>query len=127
MCIKNTGELNPTKLFALIGKNNSGKSTIVRALQVFWGGDKEFEIKDSDFHKNTPDPIEILVSLTDFFQEKDKKYVNKNDEIVTTGGIHGTIVNVKDKTLVIRIDENVKMEIEKNCVAYVKKQTNLGA
>jgi len=48
--------------------------------------------------------------------------VNKNDEIVTTGGIHGTIVNVKDKTIILRVDENVKIEIEKNCVAYLKKK-----
>ena len=47
--------------------------------------------------------------------------VNKNDEVVTSGGIHGTIVNVKDKTVVLRIDDNVKMEIEKNAIAYVKK------
>ena len=47
--------------------------------------------------------------------------LNKNDEVVTTGGIHGTIVNVKDKTFVIRVDENVKIEIEKNCVAYKKQ------
>jgi preprotein translocase subunit YajC len=47
--------------------------------------------------------------------------LNKNEDIVTTGGIHGTIVNVKDKTLIIRVDENVKIEIEKSCVAYVKK------
>ena len=48
--------------------------------------------------------------------------LNKNDEVVTTGGIHGTIVNVKDKTIILRVDENVKMEIEKNCVAYKKMQ-----
>ncbi len=47
--------------------------------------------------------------------------VNKNDEIVTLGGIHGTVVNVKDKTLILRIDDNVKMEIEKNSVSYIKK------
>ncbi|MDO8488894.1 MAG: preprotein translocase subunit YajC [Candidatus Omnitrophota bacterium] len=47
--------------------------------------------------------------------------INKNDEIVTLGGIHGTVVNVKDKTLTLRIDENVKMEIEKSSVAYIKK------
>jgi len=47
--------------------------------------------------------------------------VNKNDDVVTLGGIHGTVVNVKEKTLILRIDENVKMEIEKNSVAYVKK------
>lgn len=47
--------------------------------------------------------------------------LNKNDEVVTTGGIHGTIVNIKDKTVTLRIDENVKMEIEKNSIAYLKK------
>ncbi|MFH1458273.1 MAG: preprotein translocase subunit YajC [Candidatus Omnitrophota bacterium] len=47
--------------------------------------------------------------------------LNKNDDIVTSSGIHGTIVNVKEKTVTLRIDENVKIEIEKNCVAYVKK------
>ena len=47
--------------------------------------------------------------------------LNKNDEIVTSSGIHGTIVNVKDKTVILRIDDNVKMEIEKNAIAYVKK------
>ncbi|MCX5698075.1 MAG: preprotein translocase subunit YajC [Candidatus Omnitrophica bacterium] len=47
--------------------------------------------------------------------------IDKNDEVVTLGGIHGTIVNVKEKTLILRIDENVKMEIEKNSVAYIKK------
>ena len=47
--------------------------------------------------------------------------LNKNDEIVTSSGIHGTIVNVKDKTVILRIDDNVKMEIEKNAIAYVKR------
>lgn len=47
--------------------------------------------------------------------------LNKNDEIVTTSGIHGTIINVKDKTVILRIDDNVKIEIEKNCIAYLKK------
>jgi len=46
--------------------------------------------------------------------------INKNDEVVTLGGIHGTVVNVKDKTLILRIDENVKMEVEKNSIAYIK-------
>lgn len=47
--------------------------------------------------------------------------LNKNDEVVTSSGIHGTIVNVKDKTVILRIDENVKIEIEKNCIAYKKQ------
>ena len=46
--------------------------------------------------------------------------IKANDKVVTLGGIHGTVVNVKEKTLILRIDENVKMEIEKNSVAYIK-------
>jgi preprotein translocase subunit YajC len=46
--------------------------------------------------------------------------LNKNDEIITVGGIHATIVNVKDKTIVARIDDNVKIELEKSSVVHVK-------
>ncbi len=48
--------------------------------------------------------------------------LNKNDDVVTSSGIHGTIVNVKDKSVILRIDENVKVEIEKNCISYVVKK-----
>lgn len=58
-------------------------------------------------------------------QEKERQKMlenlNKNDEVVTSGGIHGTIVNVKEKTVILRIDENVKVEIERNCIASLKK------
>lgn len=58
-------------------------------------------------------------------KEKEHKVMlanlNKNDEAVTSSGIHGTIVNIKDKTVILRIDDNVKIEIEKNCIAYIKK------
>ncbi|MFA5356982.1 MAG: preprotein translocase subunit YajC [Candidatus Omnitrophota bacterium] len=47
--------------------------------------------------------------------------LNKNDEVVTSSGIHGTVVNVKEKTVTLRIDDNVKIELEKSAVAYVKK------
>ena len=47
--------------------------------------------------------------------------LNKNDDIITAGGIHATIVNVKDKTIVARVDDNVKIEVEKSSVAQVKR------
>jgi len=34
--------------------------------------------------------------------------LNKNDEVVTSSGIHGTIVNIKDKTVTLRIDDITK-------------------
>ena len=48
--------------------------------------------------------------------------LQKNDAVVTSGGVHGVVVNVKDKTFVLRIDDNVKIEVEKNCVAFLKKK-----
>ncbi|MFH1594233.1 MAG: preprotein translocase subunit YajC [Candidatus Omnitrophota bacterium] len=47
--------------------------------------------------------------------------LKKNDEIITTGGIHGTIMNVKDNSITLKIDDNVKMEIQKNAVGALKK------
>lgn len=48
--------------------------------------------------------------------------LKKNDEIVTTGGVHGTIVNVKDHTLILRVDDNVKIEIDRSAVIRVNKK-----
>ena len=47
--------------------------------------------------------------------------LQKNDNIVTSGGIHGVIVNLKEKTVVIRVDENVRIEIDKKAVTYKSK------
>jgi len=60
-------------------------------------------------------------------QKKQKEHqkmvseLKKNDEVVTSGGMHGTVVNVKDTTLTLKVDENVKVEINKTAIAYVKK------
>ena len=40
----------------------------------------------------------------------------KGDKIVTIGGIYGTIVEVKDKTLLIEVDHNIKIKVDKNSV-----------
>ena len=47
--------------------------------------------------------------------------LKKNDEIITIGGIHGTVLNVKDKSVVLRISDNVKIDLQKNAVAGLKK------
>ena len=57
-------------------------------------------------------------------QEEHKKMVSalkKNDEVVTNGGIHGTIVGVKDTSVVLRVDDNVKIEVQRGAIATVKK------
>ncbi len=47
--------------------------------------------------------------------------LKKNDQIVTIGGVHGTIVNIKDKTFVVRVDDNARLEIDKSAVARIEK------
>ena len=49
------------------------------------------------------------------------KSVKKNDEVVTIAGIHATILNVKDKTIILRIDDNVKMEVDREAVSRIEK------
>lgn len=54
--------------------------------------------------------------------EQMMKNLAKNDEVVTNGGIHGTIINVKDTTVILRVDENVKLEVDKHSIAYINKK-----
>ncbi len=50
------------------------------------------------------------------------KNLAKNDEVITTGGIHGTVVNLKEKSVVLRVDENVKIEVERSCISTVSRK-----
>ncbi|MEA3188874.1 MAG: preprotein translocase subunit YajC [Chthoniobacter sp.] len=43
------------------------------------------------------------------------------DKVVTSGGIHGLISNVKDATVILKVADNVKIEIDKSAVATVTK------
>lgn len=45
------------------------------------------------------------------------KALKTGDEIVTSGGIYGTITNVKDDCFVVRIADNTKIELGKGFVA----------
>jgi len=48
--------------------------------------------------------------------------LKKNDEVVTVGGLHGTIVNVKDSVVTLRVDDNVRMDVDRNCVVRLVKE-----
>ncbi|MFT5208188.1 MAG: preprotein translocase subunit YajC [Candidatus Omnitrophota bacterium] len=44
----------------------------------------------------------------------------KNQQVVTTGGIHGTIVQVKEETIIVRVADQVRLEFDRAAVAAVK-------
>ena len=50
------------------------------------------------------------------------KDLKKNDEIITTGGIHGIVVGTKDDTIMIRVDEHTRLEIDRGAVATIKNK-----
>jgi len=60
-------------------------------------------------------------------QKKQKEHadllskLDKNDEVITSGGVHATVVSVGDKTIILRIADNVKIEIEKSSISQVTK------
>lgn len=43
--------------------------------------------------------------------------LRKGDRVMTSGGIYGTVAGIKDNIVVLKIAENVKIEILKNSVA----------
>ena len=49
--------------------------------------------------------------------------LTKGDKVVTSGGIHGTVVGVKEDIVVVKVAENVKLEISKGSVAAVVQRT----
>lgn len=59
-------------------------------------------------------------------QQKDlarmQSVLKKNDEVVTAGGIHGTVVNVKEGVVTLRVDDNVRIDVDKSAVARLVKE-----
>ena len=87
----------------------------------------------------TPNPLMqivpfIAIGVIFYFliirpQSKKQKELEKlienlktGDKVVTNGGIHGIIANVREgRTLSLKIADNVKIEIDKSAIAAVDK------
>ncbi len=48
--------------------------------------------------------------------------LKKGDKIVTIGGIYGTVVEVKETSLLIEVDKNVKIRVAKSSVVKDAEQ-----
>ena len=55
------------------------------------------------------------------------KELKKYDEVVTSGGIFGTVVNVKPESITLRIDENVRVEVEPSSIGRLVKSSGESA
>jgi len=55
-------------------------------------------------------------------QEQQQKLISAlktGDRVVTNGGIHGLISNVKESTVIVKVADNVKIEMEKSAITAV--------
>jgi preprotein translocase subunit YajC len=75
-------------------------------------------------------PFALIIVIFYFFtirpQSKKQKEtqrmlsaLKKGDKVVTIGGIHGTIQNVRDSTVVLKVDEGAKIEFARSAIASV--------
>uniref|UniRef100_A0A7C4CC32 Preprotein translocase subunit YajC n=1 Tax=candidate division WOR-3 bacterium TaxID=2052148 RepID=A0A7C4CC32_UNCW3 len=74
-------------------------------------------------------PLILIVAVLYFLmilpqQRRQKKHqqmlqaLKRGDRVVLSGGIFGTVSEVKDGTLMIKVAENTVIEVEKGAVAY---------
>ncbi|MCF3649493.1 preprotein translocase subunit YajC [Synoicihabitans lomoniglobus] len=52
------------------------------------------------------------------------KALGNGDEVVTSGGIFGTIVSVKEDRFIVRVADNTKLEVGKSFVSTVLKKAD---
>lgn len=80
----------------------------------------------------------ILIFVVFYFmlirpQQKKQKETQKmleslrsGDKVVTTAGIFGTVTNVKEKTVIVRIADNVKVEMLRSAIQTVTQRSSEG-
>lgn len=73
----------------------------------------------------------VLIILIFYFlmirpqKKKDKEAkemldaMKKGDKVVSIGGVHGTVIAVKDQTVIVKVDDNTRLEFSKNAISQV--------
>ena len=51
--------------------------------------------------------------------------IKRGDKIITAGGIHGTIEAIEDKTILVKISENVKVKMERSSITTIIGVTDI--
>ena len=51
--------------------------------------------------------------------------VKVGDHVIMNGGEHGIITSVKDKTVMVKVADNVKIEYERSAIGSVSKKSDV--
>ncbi len=79
-------------------------------------------------------PFAIIFVIFYFFiirpqnkkQKETKKMIEalkKGDKVVTIGGIHGVVSSTKEQSVIVKIDDNAKIEFSRSAIATVVNET----
>ena len=79
-------------------------------------------------------PFILIIAIFYFFiirpqnkkQKETQKMIDalkKGDKGVTIGGIHGLVAQTKEKTVILKLDEGVKVEFNRSAIAGVVNET----
>lgn len=60
-------------------------------------------------------------------REKMLSNMQKGDKVVTSGGLHGTIAGIDEKTILLQVSDNVKMKFERSAIASVLSSKEISA
>jgi len=61
-------------------------------------------------------------------QKEHEKLINNvkvGDHVAMSGGEHGIITSVKDKTVMVRVADNVKIEYDRSTIATITKKSDV--
>jgi preprotein translocase subunit YajC len=109
-------------------------------LTFLLGGTPAFGFAQSSSGQGS-DPTQFLIMIVMFFaifyfivirpQQKEQKQhqarinnLQKNDRVITSGGIHGTIRATKEKTVVVEIADGVKVTVNRQAITAVLDSTS---
>jgi len=80
-------------------------------------------------------PLILLVILFYFMlirpqQKRQKEHqklieaVKTGDKVITSSGIHGLVANVKERTILVKVADNVKIEFDKAAITAVDRSAD---
>ena len=81
-------------------------------------------------------PFVLIIAIFYFFlirpqnkkQKETEKMIaalKKGDKVVTIGGIHGVVSSTKEKTVIVKVDDNCKIEFNRSAIAGVETDASV--
>ena len=53
-----------------------------------------------------------------------REALKKGDKVVTNGGIYGTVREVRETSVIVEVDRDVQIRVDKNCVTPIAEDAN---